>query len=98
MNPAEPDQFSFLRVIMAFGIVAGLMGLMGYGLKYISTRGIKWPSKTPVAKRLELVETLAIDVRRRLVIVRCDGREHLLLLGANQDLVVQSDLDPVQKT
>jgi hypothetical protein len=29
-----------------------------------------------------------IDPRRRLVIVRCDGREHLLLLGPGGDVVV----------
>jgi len=39
-------------------------------------------------KRLKIAETLMIDPRRRLVIVRCDGREHLILLGATSDLVV----------
>lgn len=39
-------------------------------------------------KRLAITESLALDPRRRLVIVRHDGREHLLLLGPAGDLVV----------
>jgi flagellar protein FliO/FliZ len=36
-----------------------------------------------------------LDPRRRLVIVRCDDREHLLLLSAAGDLVVaQMDAKP----
>lgn len=39
-------------------------------------------------RRLKISESLMIDPRRRLVIVRCDGREHLLLLGPGGDVVV----------
>lgn len=40
-------------------------------------------------RRLALVEALAVDHRRRLVLVRCDEAEHLLLLGGERDLVLQ---------
>ncbi|TQF81290.1 hypothetical protein FK498_05375 [Elioraea sp. Yellowstone] len=39
-------------------------------------------------RRLAVVETLAVDARRRLVIARIDGRETVLLLGGGNDLVV----------
>ena len=39
-------------------------------------------------KRLKVSESLMLDPRRRLVLVRCDGREHLLLLGPGGDIVV----------
>jgi flagellar protein FliO/FliZ len=39
-------------------------------------------------RRLKVSESLMLDPRRRLVIVRCDGREHLLLLGPAGDVVV----------
>lgn len=39
-------------------------------------------------RRLKISESLMIDPRRRLVIVRCDEREHLLLLGPGGDVVV----------
>jgi flagellar protein FliO/FliZ len=37
-------------------------------------------------QRLKLQEVLALDARRRLIILRCDGREVLLLTGGPQDL------------
>ena len=40
------------------------------------------------AGRLRVEETLALDARRRLVLVRCDGRGLLLLTGGAQDQVV----------
>ena len=37
--------------------------------------------KTPAERRLAVVESLMLDPQRRLLLVRCDGEEHLLLLG-----------------
>ncbi len=37
---------------------------------------------------LALEQVLALDARRRLVLVRCDGRRLLLLTGGTQDLVL----------
>lgn len=39
-------------------------------------------------RRLALQETLALDPRRRLLLVACDGREAILLTGGPTDLVV----------
>ncbi len=44
----------------------------------------------PAERRLQLVESLNLDPRRRLVLVRCDEREHLLLLGAAGEQVVDA--------
>ena len=93
MTTPEPESFSWLRILLAFAVVFGLLGLMGLGMRYINARGLKLPRSGNKPKRLELVETLPLDVRRRLVIVRCDGAEHLILLGINQDVVIQSNLD-----
>jgi hypothetical protein len=37
-----------------------------------------------------MVEALPLDARRRLLLVHCDGRELLLLVGGPQDLVVSA--------
>jgi flagellar protein FliO/FliZ len=39
-------------------------------------------------KRMRISETLMLDPRRRMVIVRVDAREHVLLLGPGGDVVV----------
>jgi flagellar protein FliO/FliZ len=94
MNPAEPDGASLLRVLFAFAFVAGLLGLFGFGLRAVLARGIKLPGAPGRVRRMEIVETLTLDARRRLMIVRCDRAEHLLLLGAAEDVVVARDLEP----
>ena len=43
--------------------------------------------RLPPGGRMRVAESLALDPRRRLVMVSCDGRTLLLLAGA-QDLVV----------
>lgn len=42
-------------------------------------------------RRLAVVETLTLDVKHRLVLVRRDDREHLLVLGGGQPVVVEAD-------
>ncbi|MGX9962792.1 hypothetical protein ACVFYP_05685 [Roseomonas sp. F4] len=39
-------------------------------------------------RRLALEETLALDGRRRVMLLRCDGRGLLLLTGGTQDVVL----------
>lgn len=61
------------------------------GLVLLGARLLRAGGFAPAARagtRLGVQETLAIDPRRRLVLVRCDGREVLLLTGGTQDQVV----------
>ena len=48
-------------------------------------------------KRLSVQEMCAVDAKRRLVIVKRDGVEHLLLLGVNSELLIESDIRPLLK-
>jgi flagellar protein FliO/FliZ len=92
MTP-DTETVSWVRLVLAFSVVFALLGGLGMGLKYIKTRGIVFPNfggKMPSAARLQVVESIALDLRRRLVIVRCDGNEHLLLLGNEHDIVVDT--------
>ncbi|WP_273760135.1 flagellar biosynthetic protein FliO [Bartonella sp. ML70XJBT.G] len=43
--------------------------------------------------RLTLCETIAIDRTRHLVLVRCDNKEHLLLIGGLTDIVVEANIN-----
>lgn len=40
-------------------------------------------------RRLAIIEVLPLDGRRRLVLLKRDGVEHLLLLGQQNDLVIE---------
>lgn len=43
-------------------------------------------------RRLAVVETAALDAKRRIVLVRRDDREHLLLLGTGNDAVIETGI------
>ncbi|MBB4076182.1 flagellar biogenesis protein FliO [Bartonella fuyuanensis] len=47
--------------------------------------------------RLAVCETISIDRIRHLVLVRCDNKEHLLLIGGLTDVVVESDITSTPK-
>lgn len=92
MMSVESEGSSLLHVVLAFTVVFALLGAFGFALRYVTAKGLKMPGLTNRTSRLQLVETLAIDIRRRVVIVRCDQQEHLLLLGTNNDVVIATNL------
>ncbi|CAH0236557.1 flagellar biosynthetic protein FliO [Roseomonas sp. CECT 9278] len=72
--------------LTAAASLLAVIGLVLLGARLLRASGFA-PAAKPGA-RLGVQETLAIDPRRRLVLVRCDGREVLLLTGGTQDQVV----------
>ena len=83
-----PDVGTTTRFIIAFAVVFVLVLLLAWLLKRLS-RGISSGEKRGRAPRLAILEAIAVDQRRRLVLVRRDNMEHLLLLGGPSDLVVE---------
>lgn len=64
-----------LTVVLG-GLVLTLRGARAAGL----ARG--------AGRRLQIEDTIALDARRRLVLLRCDGRMVLLLTGGTQDTLI----------
>ena len=46
-------------------------------------------ANTPIG-RASLVQSLPLDARRRLVVTRFDGRDHLILLGINGETLIST--------
>lgn len=74
-------------LMMAGGALAAVLALI-----LLAQRVARWGGLAARAPggggRLGLVEAVALDPRRRLCLVRCDGRHVLVLVGGAQDLVV----------
>lgn len=85
---AQPEWMEYMRAFLALLFVAGLIFILSLMLRKTGFNQRILGNKGPA--RLKVVETLYLDPRRRLVIVRCDNREHVLLLGATGDVVVES--------
>lgn len=90
------DMSSYLRFLVALVFVLGLIALMTWLVRRFGPAGIALKA-TGRDRRVAIVEVTPIDARRRLVLVRRDGVEHLLLLGAGNDLLVESGFGPPAK-
>jgi flagellar protein FliO/FliZ len=71
----------FARAVFALALTLGLMGLCAVALRRYGPDALARFAGPKKARRLAVVETLVLDPSRRLVLVSCDGRERLLLLG-----------------
>jgi flagellar protein FliO/FliZ len=80
-----------IKATAAFAFVLGLMFLFSWFLRRLGLAGPMYVAAQG-QKRLRIVEHIAVDHRRRLVLVRRDGREHLLLLGATGETVIEKDI------
>lgn len=69
-----------------FALIATLALIVGAA--YVARRVGMLQAGGQGQKRMKVSESLMLDPRRRLVIVRCDDREHVLLLGPGGDVVV----------
>ena len=92
------DINGYLKFVLALAFVLGLIGLLALLLRRYGPGAVTVPRRRGQGRRLRIVEVAAVDTRRRLGLVRCDDREHLLLLGANSELLIESrpQENPVQ--
>jgi flagellar protein FliO/FliZ len=85
---------TILTVIFALGAVIVLIILAVWLLKVISK--VSGTSVRGRSRRLGVVETLVIDQKRQLLIVRRDNVEHLILTGSTQDILVETGIAVVE--
>ncbi|MCJ9674871.1 flagellar biosynthetic protein FliO, partial [Neorhizobium sp. SHOUNA12B] len=81
-------------VIAVVGVGIGLLVLIG---ALWLMRGRAGPS--PFVRggknrqpRLQVLDAAAVDARRRLVLIRRDGVEHLIMIGGPTDIVIESGI------
>ena len=75
-----------IRMFAALAVTLGLFGLGVVALRRFGPDLIKRMQGARGERRLALVESLVLDPQRRLVLVRLDGRERLILLGEGRML------------
>jgi flagellar protein FliO/FliZ len=74
----------FARAMFALALTLGLVGLGAVALRRFGPEALARFGGTRKERRLAVVESLVLDPARRLVIVSCDGKERLVLLGEGQ--------------
>src|SRR4051812_7420654 len=84
---------TFLTAALALGIVLVLIVLGLWALKLL-TKASANVGRTG-RRRLTVVDSMMLDPKRQLLIIRRDNVEHLILTGGPQDVVVETGI-PVQ--
>lgn len=87
----------YLQYLFALLFVLSLIGGLNWLLRRYGGRlhGVALPTSS--RKRLKLVEVMPLDSRRRLVLIRRDSMEHLLVLGPENCTLVEQGITPPEK-
>lgn len=85
---------TILTMIFALGAVIVLILLAVWLLRMLFN--VSGSAARGRNRRLSVVDTLALDQKRQLVIIRRDNVEHLILTGGPQDLVIETGI-PVEE-
>ena len=85
--------FDTLILAVAAGLfVVALIALTAWAFKTFFPGGRNGQSFTRREKRLGVVETASIDQKRKLLLVRRDDVEHLIMIGGPVDMVVETGI------
>ena len=83
---------ALLKAFAALVFVLGLMGGLSLILRKLGLSGAAPTQKGE--KRLKVIEILPLDARRRLAIIQRDDVQHLIILGHNDETVIETGIKP----
>jgi flagellar protein FliO/FliZ len=81
-----------LKFFLAFVIVLVLIGVTAWLVRRFGAERFGGSSARGRQPRLAVVDAAAVDGRRKLVIIRRDNVEHLLMIGGPTDVVVEQNI------
>ncbi|MFG1433814.1 flagellar biosynthetic protein FliO [Xanthobacter sediminis] len=83
-----------VRLAISVVVIAALLGITVFVMRRL---GAGMPGRAAgrgrPGPRLSIVDAISLDPRRRLVLVRRDDVEHLLLTGGSNDVVVEQNIN-----
>ena len=80
-----------VRFFLAFLIVLGLIGAAAWAVRRFGSTRFSGAVRGR-QPRLAVIEYATVDARRRLLLVRRDNVEHLMMIGGPSDLVVEANI------
>ena len=85
----EIDAANYFKFLLSLLFVLGLIGGFALFAKRLGL-GNRGPVKRKKGKRLSIIETITLDAKRRMVLVRRDDAEHLILIGSTSEQVIET--------
>jgi flagellar biogenesis protein FliO len=87
-----------VRFFIAFVVVFALIGLTAWLVRRFGSGALGGAGARGRAPRLAVIEAGAVDGRRKLVLIRRDNTEHLIMIGGPTDIVVEANIVRGQST
>ena len=84
---------AYFQFVAALAFVLALIAGLAWAVRRFGLFSQMAP-KLGGKRRLSIVETLGLDAKRRLVLVRRDDKEHLVILGPGSETVVEAGIVP----
>src|ERR1700682_1926533 len=81
-----------VRFFIAFLIVLGLIGAAAWAIRRFGSGGLGNVGARGRQPRLAVIDQAPVDARRRLILIRRDNVEHLLMIGGPTDVVVEPNI------
>src|SRR5947207_15822103 len=81
-----------LRFLFAFIVVLGLIALTTWLVRRFGGDRLGAATGRGRQPRLAVIDAAAVDGRRRLILIRRDNVEHLLMIGGPTDVVVEANI------
>jgi flagellar protein FliO/FliZ len=86
-----PEMPLAAKFFIAFAVVLALIGLTAWLVRRFGSNRLGGAARGR-QPRLAVIDATAIDGRRRLVLIRRDNVEHLLMIGGPTDVVVEANI------
>lgn len=81
-----------VRFFIAFIVVFALIGLVAWLVRRFGSGALGAQGSRGRAPRLAVIEAGAVDGRRKLVLIRRDNVEHLIMIGGPADIVIEPNI------
>src|SRR5947209_13669371 len=80
------------KFVLAFAIVLALIALAAFAFRRFGGARLGAPTARGRQPRLAVIDAASVDGRRRLVLIRRDNIEHLVLIGGPTDVVIEQNI------
>jgi hypothetical protein len=82
-----------VKFLIAFVVALAVLGVGGYLMRRFGGGNLAALGPRGRQPRLAVIDAASVDGSRRLVLVRRDNVEHLLLIGGPTDVVIEPNID-----
>src|SRR4051794_15471399 len=81
-----------IKAVLALVVVIALVGIAAWAVRRFGGTRLGGGAARGRQPRLAVIEAASVDARRRLLLIRRDNTEHLLMIGGPSDIVIEPNI------